>query len=83
MTSFKPGSCVVFNGSYNVRLTLGNPLSDTHNFRAENILLVTSRAVFNNQYINVVGILLPHNKIISFYVLHSSAIENIVTKITK
>jgi len=83
MTSFKPGSCVVFNASYNVRLTLGDPLSDTHNFKADNILLITSRTMFNNQYVNIVGVLLPHNKIISFYVLHESAIENIVTKITK
>lgn len=87
MTSFKPGSCVVFNGSYNVRLTLQSFVSyhkdTTHIFKAENILLITSRTVFNNQYINIVGILLPHNKIISFYVLHESSIENIVTKITK
>lgn len=101
MTNFKPGSCVVFNGSYNVRLTLETPTlasrwlllpsgnlrhiaaQTTHNFRAENILLITSRTVFNNQYINIVGILLPRNKIISFYVLHESSIENIVTKITK
>ena len=87
MTSFKPGSCVVFNASYNVRLTLQSFVhhhkDTTHNFKAENILLVTSRTMFNNQYVNIVGVLLPHNKIISFYVLHSSAIENIVTKITK
>lgn len=100
MTNFKPGSCVVFNGSYNVRLTLETPtLTDggirssgnlrhiaaqtTHTFKTENILLITSRTVFNNQYINIVGILLPRNKIISFYVLHESSIENIVTKITK
>ena len=86
MTSFKPGSCVIFNGSYNVRLTfesLVDPYLNTHNFRAENILLITSRTVFNKQYINITGVLLPHNKLISFYVLHDSAIENIVTKINK
>ena len=86
MTSFKPGSCVVFNANYNVRL-IHTPVRDlqqsTHTFKAENILLITSRTVFNNQYINIVGILLPRNKIISFYVLHESSIENIVTKITK